>query len=363
LLLLKLSCCLEIITRVDKEGVSHIYSFLLPRIEYDTIEGIIPITTYAIGDNFRIDGQGEAIKIIEPKKELWVESITCHIHGQIQDLEQSFRNHKILIMSDASLVEGVAAAARIVTTEDSYKNDQYIWGEGVVPTSNCDSHRAECYGILGGVYTWQKYKKLWDIDTDHNINFMCDNKSAINFACNSICYPNITSRIPDFDVLKAIRYFLQRETFNYQHVKGHQDDRPGPLDIYAQLNVHADYLASKARDNIEPGMIIENNLQDENWSLVLDGNKVVKNIDDSIREHIHQPKIKEFWNKKERIASESFTQVAWDSMKKVMDKSSVQTKHWIVKQAVGECAANAVMFQRRERERTTNAPSVGNQNP
>jgi hypothetical protein len=29
LLLLKLSCCLEIITRVDKEGVSHIDSFLI----------------------------------------------------------------------------------------------------------------------------------------------------------------------------------------------------------------------------------------------------------------------------------------------------------------------------------------------
>jgi hypothetical protein len=113
--------------------------------------------------------------------------------------------------------------AWILTTDSCFGRHGYICGHGVIPGNPIDSHRAECFGILGGISTWQQYKSLWSINPNTNITIMCDDQSAINYACNTIRYRYISSKIPDFDVLGTIRFLLKEERYQFQHLKGHQD--------------------------------------------------------------------------------------------------------------------------------------------
>jgi hypothetical protein len=132
------------------------------------------------------------------------------------------------------------------------------------------------------------------------------------------------------------------------HVKGHQDRGSNELDIYAQLNVHADEIADGTNENTEYAES-SGSLQQEKWALYLEGRKIVKNVDVSIREYIYKPKIQDQWHKKERIHREHFEEVTWETMKKVMKTASIQTKQWIIKRAANECGSNSILFQRSQR--------------
>jgi hypothetical protein len=68
-------------------------------------------------------------------------------------------------MSDASVLPKQSTAAWVISTPEGFGKDLYIWGTSVLPETDNDSHRAECYGILGGLMTWKKYKQLWEIQT------------------------------------------------------------------------------------------------------------------------------------------------------------------------------------------------------
>jgi hypothetical protein len=63
-----------------------------------------------------------------------------------------------MIMSDGSVESSIGTTGWIITTEHGYYNNSYIWGRGKVPCGECGSHRAECFGILGGVSTWKNIK-------------------------------------------------------------------------------------------------------------------------------------------------------------------------------------------------------------
>jgi hypothetical protein len=86
LLLLKLSCCLEIISRVDKEGVSHIASFLLLPLAYvvrDLVD--LPDPDPGFGQPDYVQemvqrGAHTTIHFQNDNKEVW--NVICHMtHG------------------------------------------------------------------------------------------------------------------------------------------------------------------------------------------------------------------------------------------------------------------------------------------
>jgi hypothetical protein len=190
---------------------------------------------------------------------------------------------------------------------------------------------------------------MWEVNNAKDILMMCDNKSAIEYACNVMRYPIINCKIPDYDIFSTIRALLKDEHFSGKHVKGHQDEQKGELDLFANLNIEADHLAEEAHLAMPQDYEFSKRLQHEKWALEIEGNKVVRQVDDTIREHIYQPSIKEFWHRKARVSVEGFEQVIWSSMKKAMQTSSVQTRHWIVKRAAQDCGTNAIMFQRKQR--------------
>jgi hypothetical protein len=84
-------------------------------------------------------------------------------------------------MSDGLALSSGSTVAWIIGSANGYGKQLYIQGTGVVPDNQCDSHRAECYGIMGGILTWKKYRDLWLIQNNHPILLSCDNESAINY--------------------------------------------------------------------------------------------------------------------------------------------------------------------------------------
>jgi hypothetical protein len=174
---------------------------------------VIPITVFSTGEGFKIDGKGMRDKVLRKEGQTWFKTCRVLHEGRLESLIESTEDQHVIIMSDGFYKPSISAAAWIFTTEKSYRKGNYIYGTGFVNYSKCDSHRAECYGILGGLLTWKKFKRKWRIQGSGTLLICCDNLVAIDFACNSMQYPYITCKIPDFDILQAIRETSKVEMF------------------------------------------------------------------------------------------------------------------------------------------------------
>jgi hypothetical protein len=95
-----------------------------------------------------------------------------------------------------------------------------------------------------------------------------------------------------------------------RHVKGHQDDfkTQDDIDRWGRLNIEIDILA-KSHINYAKTCPRNFALSHEPWSLWMNGDKVKKNIDQTLYELVHAPIAKNFWTFKEKISVEAFHQV------------------------------------------------------
>jgi hypothetical protein len=130
-----------------------------------------------------------------------------------------------------------AAAAWILTTEKLYGEGIFISGRAKVPGTSPDSHRAECFGIFGGLLLILLYVNKLNIDiVSINVCFWCDNKLALGYSF--IHTQAIGANTPDFDVIGAMRDLLITSKLQpkWRYVKSHQS-RPD-LDIWACLHTN-----------------------------------------------------------------------------------------------------------------------------
>jgi hypothetical protein len=221
---------------------------------------------------------------------------------------------------------------------------------GHISDTLCDSHRAECYGILGGILTWKKIQQDWGIDANKVILLCCDNLSALNFAGNVTKYRFITGKLPDFDVLQGIREAMGTDYFDIKHVKGHQDKGNSNLDFYAVLNIHVDKLAREAGNNIpinQPSYLPVDGCV---WELFTGPTKIYKDLQQQVIEWSNREPIKQYWNKKKKVSCDHFDEVYWEAIGKEMKNSSTLSRIWITKRAAKECGANAVLFRRNQKD-------------
>jgi ribonuclease HI len=228
------------------------------------------VTTYQSGPTIKIDGKGQDIQLDIPHKTLWYTTCAIKIQGEIEDIQYSLTTHPIVMMSDGSYREVRSGAAWIITTEYLYDKGCYIYGLGAIRDKECDSHRAECYGILGGLKTWMNLQKQLVLQQNLHVLVCCDNASAISFTGDGLRYREITSKVPDFDILQSIRKLTPQGNFSYKHVKGHQDKDGNTLDFLAILNIHVDKLARKASEEDLPQLedII---IDGEDWDAYIGG--------------------------------------------------------------------------------------------
>jgi hypothetical protein len=315
---------------------------------------LVPITTYSNGQYIKIDGIGtHDLGTIRINDKDWTETIVHEVVGDITNLMQWMTNEQIILLSDASVKQTSCMAAWIVTTANAYGNNNYIKGYGKIFEHTADSHRAECFGILGALHTFFEFKQTWSISYNIPIMIVCDNKAAINYVGDTDRYPYIHSRFPDFDVLQAIRYTLKNENIQYRHVKGHGEKSARPWDIFTTINIQVDELADDAEERWQQNTTNVQGyaqLPGEEWQIICSGDKVYKNIDETIRNFITEQSISEIWNKYKRVTLDWFQEVNWTAIGSVMKKTSNSTKHWIIKRCAQECGSNFVRQRRKEIE-------------
>jgi hypothetical protein len=140
----------EVRSRLPQRRNTRQGEYGYPHLTSEIVEGKIPVTVYAMGEKIQIEGRGKMATAIIHSEALWTDSVSYKVNGSIQLLDTLFKTQRILIMSDASVRDGLATAAWIITTEEGFSQGSYIQGTGIIPSNECDSHRAELYGILGG---------------------------------------------------------------------------------------------------------------------------------------------------------------------------------------------------------------------
>jgi Reverse transcriptase (RNA-dependent DNA polymerase) len=315
---------------------------------------ILPITVYKSGENIKIDGIGTNYNQIPDQIYVnWTDSIHNSIIGDDNVLKDFMSTETIILLSDGSAKDGGSYVAWIITTPNAYGTGNYIMGYGkVLMEENTDSHRAECFGLLGAIHSFQEYRKKWQLNDNDMYTIVCDNKAAVNYAGDRTKYKFITSDIPDFDVLTAIRTKIKHDNVKHRHVLGHQEKGPQPHDIYTVINIAVDILADEAEDKWEAqtrNVTRYDYLDGEEWHLSFQGKKLFKDVDRSIREITSEAQIQEVWHKYKRVNTTWFQEVNWKAISQAMQKSSISNRQWILKRCARDCGAHAILHRRKER--------------
>jgi len=277
----------------------------------------------------------------------WADNIVFDTVGNIQVLRTAFMSGELIVISDGSYKDPYSTGGWILTTAAT-ASEHYIQGtaRSTGPPTVQDSHRAEAFGILGGVYTLFKYLSKWGLSAG-SITFAAENTSALNYAFNLNEYPSIQSTYPDFDVFISIRrHMLQQVTYNLKHVKGHQDKRGAQLDHWASLNIRMDLQAKARRVLLETAEATTNWnawLPGETWTASMTNEKLCKQPEDVIKDKISRQQMKLYWNKRQRIPAQHFDTIAWDAVGKAMKQIPITRRHWIVKHVSGLCGVNSVL--------------------
>jgi hypothetical protein len=279
----------------------------------------------------------------------WEDTIKIEEQGNQNFLKEQFSRGDIVMMCDGSTKNGCAAAAWRLTTLPTI-HSAFIQGSAQSPgtPSNLTSHRAECTGILGGLYTLHKIHERWGI-TEGLVTIMCDNISALKHSLSISQHPNI-SKLPDFDLIQAIRYYMHSDTtYMWRLVKGHQPANTDSPNLETYLNNVVDHLARSRRLSIEsmnPDKLCEPVIPHELWSVTIHQKKIHSNLDEFIYEHTSAVMMRAFWHKQHRIDKNVFDDVSWDAVHLAMRSVPSSRRRWITKHVSGECGVYSVLVKR-----------------
>ena len=303
----------------------------------------------ANGDGISVDGKGTSQFVCTREQIFWYSFADTLLVGDRDKLDAAFLSgQQFILVSDGSAKDHKASAAWILTTESLFSEGTYVVGRAKVPGIHPDSHRAECFGIYGGlrlILSWGK-----SVPTNIGVCVACDNRSALHYAFD-LANSYIGADTPDFDILHSIRNLVQESglPLTWRHVKGHQTG--SDLDIWAQLNNMADDWAGRTRDDtlllLPPPNVY---VGAEKWQLTLqDDVKVIKQTSKILADYCTTPRVKDILHRYNRVKQEGFDSVDWDAMDQAMRESTIRQRHWISKRAARDCGCNYIRFKRRER--------------
>jgi hypothetical protein len=306
-----------------------------------------------VGNNILIEGRGSGPLTSSNTIDITHFIYTSHVAEYGRALYEALFMNKLIIVSDGSAKDGDGASAWILTTDELFTSAQYILGQLKVPECKCDSYRAECFGIYGGLWSLIQLLHQFGGTRDFRgsaIEVGCDNMSAISRCLDTRTYPAVRSSDSDFDIITGIRALIPDGlTIKWRHVKGHQtgDD----LDVWGQLNNLADKLAGEHRMNLQAAMPPSATpIPGEKWQLTIRDNKIHKNIQSSVYQEMSRHNILPYWIKKERFSEDGADKVNWEAIGAAMQQSTPQQRRWITKRAARECGANSVLFKRKTRD-------------
>ena len=142
-----------------------------------------------------------------------------------------------------------------------------------------------------------------------------------------------------FDILwelQSLKY-ESKTTLDSRHVKGSQSRLQCDRDHLARLNSDADCLAKEFLSRCISDSTIHSPLLlgGKHWSLILQGQKIVKNINASIVNHIHGSELRAHICLKNNWEREELDYIDWQSIERVSRYDSASDNLWKMKMASG----------------------------
>jgi len=121
-------------------------------------------------------------------------------------------------------------------------------------------------------------------------------------------------------------------TFQHQHVPGHQDSPPIALDISGTLSVWCDAAAVRLRVSHTPAQLssVSLRLAGECPVLVVDGQRLVKNVMDVLRRRLSTHRMRSYFVSR-RVPQTGFEAVVVDSLAHAMQQQALPRRIWITK--------------------------------
>jgi hypothetical protein len=95
---------------------------------------------------------------------------------------------------------------------------------------------------------------------------------------------------------------------------------------------------------------VECTLPAEEWQIIIQEKKICKDLHNRIKDHISQQLIQPLWDKKKRIPTSSFPNMAWTSIATAMSALPSTRRHWITKHAAQCCGVNTVLFKWKQKD-------------
>ena len=138
------------------------------------------------------------------------------------------------------------------------------------------------------------------------------------------------------------------------HVKGHQDNRKGPLTRAATLNTRMDALAKELNTfTYEQNLDVPDALPPSTEGLVQVDyglEPIVSDLCTTLINRISESRLKQYWRRKGRLdQTYAATWIDWKVMKVTMQESSRQMKFFISKWVSNCTAVGEIMIQRKDR--------------
>ena len=270
-------------------------------------------------------------------------------------LAQCIQQGTCIAVTDASLKDCIGTAAfKFVGPDDQAP----LKGVNIVPgpIKHGDSLRCELSGLIGIVVLAHILGEIHGIDTGR-IEIACDNINSLRvFAPWYIPNPSHEN----FDLIKVLWNLLKSSPFSWTttHVKGHMDKQTNrPLTRLERINCEMDALANRYRKLLveanpfgRPSMF---SMKHEGWTVWNGSTKISSPTKDNLYEAIYAPKIKDFWTKEHRIASNytvparvpspSIDIIDWDATNALMKSLSAARRRWCMKHGSEQCGVGMTL--------------------
>jgi hypothetical protein len=200
--------------------------------------------------------------------------------------------------------------------------DEILWQcKGPTFGARPGSFRAESYGFLSALLFLQAYSHYFDTAIDPNLthDFYCDSESLlkrIHRALNRSWVNPSHCLSSDFDLESGILELINTLSisFQYLHVKSHQDDDTEIhlLPWAAQMNVHADSLATDFLDNYaEPSKLVPF-IPASQASLTIHGETITRRFATRLRHAANSPRLCQHLMAKNDWSLNTFRSINWD---------------------------------------------------
>jgi hypothetical protein len=272
-------------------------------------------------------------------------------------IADAIRNRVAIAVSDGSFKDTYGTVAWVLEGDNSAG---CIIGRVISPGTGSDqsAYRSKLSGILA-IMIMVKHICSYHHISEGSVELACDGLSALNKAFSQVSILQLED--PNYDLIAAIKHQWHYSPllWKIQHVKGHQDDHTAiqQLDRWGQLNVEMDLLA-KAYIPFAKNQPRHYTILGEPWSIWVGGKKIVKDIAETLYEIAHVESVKQYWISKDRVTTDSFSEIHWDAMKKAMLQSPRSRCTFASKHTVGMCGAGKFMQRWKEWE-SPNCPRCG----